>query len=140
MLAHPQVLPGFFMAQVDDVLAYQCPFLPGCLGGKLKFGDTSCKHGHSGLLCGRCIDGWYRSRGRCMSCAAVGVGDYESAMQATMSAGGAALFIVALVIVLYVERPSWLNRFAAIFARFVPKRFRRHRTTKHIRRVPKGDL
>ena len=127
-----EVHAGYYMQTVTTPHSFRCPYEPGCLGGKLKFGDYSCKTGHSDLLCGKCIDGWYRSRGRCISCASIGSETSDQATSTTMLAVLMALSVLGVCIVLYVEQPPVLSRCERLLAR---SRMRKWRGWKHVRQA-----
>ena len=49
------------------VTPVRCPMMLACAGGP-EPGDASCNEGHSGLLCGICMEGFFRSDGGCRRC------------------------------------------------------------------------
>ena len=66
--------PGFFMWTKYDAKSFACAQTRACLGGT-QFGNESCAEGHTGVLCGRCIDNYYRGRWNCLPCEMVGADD-----------------------------------------------------------------
>ena len=45
------LMPGFYRPDDDDSTPYRCPLVDSCPGG-LVSGNTSCKVGNTGALCG----------------------------------------------------------------------------------------
>ncbi len=92
-----EILPGYFMWSKYDGASYPCAQVAACKGGT-QFGNESCAEGHTGVLCGRCKENFYRGRWSCLPCDAVGQDD-------EMDAGvGMAIFfpLIAMTFTLFV--------------------------------------
>lgn len=68
------VRPSYYRPPDDDrfppevlIVPVRCPMVGACLGGTTP-GQLSCAVGHSGVLCGRCAPGQYRTYTGCMLC------------------------------------------------------------------------
>ena len=87
--------------------AYKCAtnYARACLGGGDEYGEASCAQGHTGLLCGRCINGYYRGRRSCLSCEALDTGD-SSASADTAILISVLSVSLPLLVSLYLKPPS----------------------------------
>ena len=92
---------------------------------------ASCKLGHEGLLCGKCVDGWYRARGRCLSCAKTGSSTSAEATRTTLVILLFFFLVLGTAIILFVEQPPILG---VVHRKFLHAG-RRWRGLKHLRQA-----
>ena len=99
------ILRGFYMTAFAEPRAYRCATARACRGGPNAFSNRTCEEGYSGLLCGRCIEQYYRGLRRCLPCASATddshAGDLGTVVMLPL------LSVIAIVAaVAYLRQPS----------------------------------
>ena len=96
------ILAGWYMASPHDA-TYRCATARACEGGRDAFDNRTCAAGYSGILCGRCVEQYYRARRQCLSCLSVGGEDADVGLVLwpLLLAGALVLLIAA-----YLRPPS----------------------------------
>lgn len=123
------VRSGFFAHSPYSKRAFACTNRKNCLGSEkqrrmgnttsgkrpdLLYGDRTCAPGHSGILCGRCDDDWYRARRLCLPCSEQR--NRESAAINDTAVGMALmipLFAVLVVTAIFIYLRVWTPRLGA---------------------------
>ena len=122
-----EVLPGYYMA-FPSAHAYKCASASACLGGPMTFGHPSCNDGHTGVICGECMPGYYRGRRKCLACADLSQGEeaIESSRTATILYMAGVAGTVFMMIFMYLFPPGAFGRVAKRFAERLKPLLERH--------------
>ena len=100
------VLPGWYLAGAGDNAAFRCATAKACIGGRNAIGNATCQVGYSDLLCGRCVDDFYRGRRQCLPCdSATGDDDGDSTFHTALL-----IFVISVLsfgaMMLYLRPPN----------------------------------